>query len=379
MFMNFTKLQNEASTSFMDIMITEDQLNWIEVQRLIIKSEPNYNSRTAPPQYNWRKPIHSIVTSTPFEIFIAMIILMNMLQMALLYDGCSEEYLFGLDIINYVFTAIFTIEIILKLISYSNEYWYDSWNIFDFIIVACSYVDIIVSNVSANSLRMLRIGPQLIRVMRVLRVSRLLRLIKKYKRLQDIMEIIQLCLPSIMNVFALLSLVFFMYAVTGCYLFAGKDKGDYISDWFNFDNFGFAMMLLLKLATGEDWNNFMFETAKTSDNCVAGLGCGDPAAFAYYLSFKYFISFVMINLFVLIVLQLFDKYFLQTDNIVNKFKEEFEIFQDNWQVIGPTHSGYMVNQEKLLRFFRRIPEPLGMEGMEPNLMSRTIVEMNIRR
>ena len=378
MFMHFTKLQSEA-TSFMDIMITEDQLNWIEVQRLIIKSEPNYNSRTAPPINNWRKPFHTLVTSNPFEIFIAIIILLNMIQMAMLYDWCTESYLLALDIINYIFTGVFTVEVILKLISYSSEYWYDSWNLFDFFIVVCSYIDIIVSNFTSDSLRMLRIGPQLIRVMRVLRVSRLLRLIKKYKRLQDIMEIIQLCLPSIMNVFALLFLVFFMYAVTGCYLFAGHIKTSYISDWFNFDNFGFGMLLLLKLATGEDWNFFMFDYARTSFNCVAGLGCGDPWAYAYFMSFKYFITFVMINLFILIVLQLFDKYFLQTDNIVSKFKEEFEVFQENWQSIGPTHSGYMISQEKLLRFFRRLPEPLGMEGMEPNEMSRTIVEMSIRR
>ena len=379
MFMHFTQLQNQAQSSFMDIMITKDQLNWIEVQRLIIMCEPNYNSRTVPPSYNWRKPFHSFVTSTPFEIFISIIILLNMLQMAMLYDRASSDYLFGLDIINYIFTGIFTVEVILKLISYSMEFWYDAWNIFDLFIVLSSFADIIVSNASSNSLKMLRIGPQLIRVLRVLRVSRLLRLIKKYKRLQEIVEIIQLCLPSIMNVLALLTLVYFIFAVTGCYLYAGHAKGEYISDWFNFDNFGFAMMLLLKLATGEDWNNFMFEYARTSDTCTAGLGCGDAVTYIYFLAFKFFISFVMINLFVLITLELFDKYFIQSDNIVSKFKEEYEVFQEHWQNIGPIYSGYMMSQDKLMRFFRRIPEPMGMEGMDPNLMSRRIVEMGIRR
>eukprot|EP00831_Metopus_contortus_P003777 TRINITY_DN1138_c0_g1_i1.p1 TRINITY_DN1138_c0_g1~~TRINITY_DN1138_c0_g1_i1.p1 ORF type:complete len:242 (-),score=32.22 TRINITY_DN1138_c0_g1_i1:77-802(-) len=217
-FLNFTKVQKHE-TSFGDIMVTEDQLNWIEVQKMIIRAEPNYNARTVPPQYNWRKPFHTIVTHIVFEVFIAIIILLNMVQLAMLYNEASDEYLFALDIINYIFTGIFTIEIILKLIGFSCSFWYDTWNIFDFIIVVCSYVDIIFSNLAASSLRMLRVGPQLIRVLRVLRVSRLLRLVKKYKRLQDIMEIIQLCLPSMMNVFSLLSLVLFIYAVLGCYLF----------------------------------------------------------------------------------------------------------------------------------------------------------------
>ena len=127
----------------------------------------------------------------------------------------------ALDIINYTFTGIFTIEVSLKLISFAENFWVDNWNIFDLLIVTCSYVDIIFSSMTPDSLSFLRIGPQLFRVFRVLRVSRLLRLVKKYKRLQDIMEIIQLCLPSMMNVFSLLFLVFFIYSVLGCYLFAG--------------------------------------------------------------------------------------------------------------------------------------------------------------
>ena len=39
--------------------------------------------------------------------------------------------------------------------------------------------------------------------------------------------------------------------------------GQYVSDWFNYSNFGFAMLLLLKYSTGEDWNYFMFEFART--------------------------------------------------------------------------------------------------------------------
>ena len=379
MFMHFTKVQNQATSSFGDILISEEQLNWIEVQKMIIRAEPNYNARTVPPQYNWRKPIHQFVTSTVFEIFISVIILLNMVLMAMLYESASDKYLLGLDIINYIFTGIFTVEVILKIISFTGNYWFDSWNVFDFTIVACSYVDIIFSSVSSNSLKFLRIGPQLIRVLRILRVSRLLRLVKKYKRLQDIMEIIQLCLPSMMNVFSLLFLVFFIYAVLGCYLFSAQPQGTFVTDWFNFNDFGFAMMLLLKLATGEDWNFFMFEYAHTSNDCAAGIGCGDVTAYVYFISYKFVSTFVMINLFVLVVLQLFEKYFIETDNIVSKFKEDFEIFQLNWISLGPTHSGYFLNQTKLLRFYSRMPEPLGMEGMEPNYMSRQILDMGIRR
>ena len=379
MFLKFTKVQKHETASFGDIMMKEVQLNWIEVQKMIIRAEPNYNARTVPPQYNWRKPFHQIVTSTVFEIFVAIVIMLNMVQMGMLYEDASDQYLLALEIINYIFTGVFTVELILKLIAFSLNFWYEAWNVFDFFIVLCSFVDILFTNLGTASLKMLRVGPQLIRVLRVLRVSRLLRLVKKYKRLQDIMEIIQLCLPSMMNVFSLLALVLFIYAVLGCYLFYDVKNGNALNDLYNFSNFGSAMILCLKMATGEDWNVFMFDCARTSTSCTAGLGCGNAVSYIYFMSFKLVITFIMLNLFILIVLQLFDKFFINTENIISKFKEDFEIFQEHWQAQAPTHGGFMLNQNKLIRFFGSLPQPLGTEGTSLNETTRTIIDLNIHR
>lgn len=379
MFLNFTKVQKEETSSFGDILITEDQLNWIEVQKMITKAQPNYNIQTTPPLYNWRKPIHNFVTSNKFEIFVAVIIVLNMLQMAMLYNDASDGYVLMLDIINYVFTGIFTIEIILKLLAYACSFWYDTWNIFDFIVVISSWVDIIFTTFFSTSLSVLRMGPQLLRVLRVLRVSRLLRLIKNYRRLQEIMEIMQLCLPSMMNVFSLLALVLFIFAIMGCYLFEGKYEGTVINDLYNFENFGYGLLLSFKIATGEDWNNFMFDYARTTTSCAMGLGCGNGVAFIYFIAAKFIVSFIMLNLFILVVLELFDKFYFADDNVISQYKDEYEKFQENWMSIGATHSGFMLSQEKLLRFFSKLTGPAGMEGMDADARSREIILMGIRR
>lgn len=379
MFVEFTRVQKKETSTFGDIIMTEAQLNWLEIHKMILRAEPDYNSRTVPPTFNWRKPFHEFVTSIPFELFIAAIILLNMALMGMFYEEASETYLMALDIINYIFTGIFTVELMLKLCAYSWDFWYDAWNVFDFIIVVCSFVDIIFSNVGGTSLKMLRIGPQLIRVLRVLRVSRLLRLVKKYKRLQDIMEIIQLCLPSMMNVFSLLALVLFIYAVLGCYLFGDVTEGDAINEFYNFGNFANSILLCFKLATGDDWNRFMFDCARTTYGCAIGLGCGNPIAFVYFLSLKLVITFIMMNLFILIVLQLFEKFFISKENILSKFKEDFAVFQEVWKTLAPTHFGLFINQGKLIKFFGSITAPMGMEGMNRIDMIKEIVRLKIPR
>ena len=39
----------------------------------------------------------------------------------------------------------------------------------------------------------------------------------------------------------------------------------------------------------------------------------------------------MLNLFVLVILQQFDKYYLPKDNILEKFKNDFENFKETWK------------------------------------------------
>ena len=378
MFYNFSKVQRQEAGTFGGAVATEQQLNWIEVQKLIYRAEPNYNLRTAPARDSWRSGVHAIITNFYFEVFIATIILLNMLQMAMLYEGQTDGYAMTLDVINYIFTVIFTIEIILKLLGFGMSFWYEAWNIFDFTIVFCSYIDIAFSNVATQSLRMLRIGPQLLRVLRVLRVGRLLRLVKKYQRLQAIMEIVQLCLPSITNVFALLTLVLFIYAILGCYLFHSVTDGIAINSDYNFSNFGLAIMLCLKISTGEDWNMYMFDYARTSYNCAAGIGCGNWYSYAYFISFKIIVTFIMLNLFVLVVLQLFEKYFIADGNIVSTFKEDFDIFHDKWLQTKPSHMGYFIHNDKLRKFFRSLPPRFGFEGDDPDFLSKQIISLGIR-
>ena len=50
--------------------------------------------------------------------------------------------MYGTFSFDQVFTAIFTLEAILKLMAMSQQYFKSGWNIFDFIIVLLSYIDV---------------------------------------------------------------------------------------------------------------------------------------------------------------------------------------------------------------------------------------------
>jgi Ion transport protein len=70
-----------------------------------------------------------------------------------------------------------------------------------------------------------KVGPQIARIMRVMRVTRLLRLLNKYKGLKALMQTIQYSLGPVMNAFALLWLVYFIFAVLGWFFFSQIKSG----------------------------------------------------------------------------------------------------------------------------------------------------------
>ena len=89
-----------------------------------------------------------------------ILISVNIFTMGMTFEGSSDSWDNMLEIINLVFTAFFVAELILKLIALGfSTFWRNTWNKFDFFVVASSLFDIILSEVGAFSASFLRIGP----------------------------------------------------------------------------------------------------------------------------------------------------------------------------------------------------------------------------
>jgi len=70
--------------------------------------------------------------------------------------------------------SIFTLEAIFKIIAQKSQYFKDSWNVFDFIIVALTLAALLLKLASIN----IEFGSGAL-ILRALRIGRILRLLKK--------------------------------------------------------------------------------------------------------------------------------------------------------------------------------------------------------
>mmetsp|Transcript_17432 Transcript_17432/g.12441 ORF Transcript_17432/g.12441 Transcript_17432/m.12441 type:complete len:116 (-) Transcript_17432:641-988(-) len=110
-----------------------------------------------------------------------------------------------------------------------------------------------------------------------------------------------------------------MFAILGVFGFHSVEEGNVISRYKNFKNFGQSFLLLFAISTGEDWNRLMYDCAKAT-----------PLAYIYFIMFVMLVSHVMLNLFILVIIEQFDNFYVSEDNPLKRFSSNLSIFQQTW-------------------------------------------------
>ena len=129
--------------------ISDREARWIDIMRLISEAHPNLEPLQRPSK-GCRLHLYQLVTSDFFDIMIIICIVLNMITLALHYDGASSSMLATLFYANLVFTGIFAMEMILKMTAMGRLYFKSKWNIFDFIVVISSLAEILIHYLSAS-------------------------------------------------------------------------------------------------------------------------------------------------------------------------------------------------------------------------------------
>ncbi|XP_060913276.1 calcium channel, voltage-dependent, L type, alpha 1F subunit [Labrus mixtus] len=116
----------------------------------------------------------SIINSTGFEYVMFVLILLNTVTLAVQHYEQSKKFSHIMDILNMVFTGLFTVEMLLKLLALRlRHYFIDAWNSFDALIVVGSVVDIVVTEFSSGE-DSSRVSITFFRLFRVMRLVKLL-------------------------------------------------------------------------------------------------------------------------------------------------------------------------------------------------------------
>ncbi|XP_053094635.1 voltage-dependent T-type calcium channel subunit alpha-1G isoform X3 [Pangasianodon hypophthalmus] len=244
-----------------------------------------------------RRLIHKMCTSHYLDLFITIVIGLNVITMSMEHYQQPKVLDEALKICNYIFTIIFVLESVFKLVAFGfRRFFKDRWNQLDLAIVLLSIMGITLEEIEVNA--SLPINPTIIRIMRVLRIARVLKLLKMAVGMRALLDTVIQALPQVGNLGLLFMLLFFIFAALGVELF-----GDLICDdlhpceglgrYATFKNFGMAFLLLFRVSTGDNWNGIMKDTLR---DCAHDNG----TCYNTVVSPIYFVSFVLTAQFVLV-------------------------------------------------------------------------------
>ena len=129
-----------------------------------------------------------------------------------------ESFKAPIDVFNYLFMIIFTVEAIIKIIAHRTHYFTDAWNRFDFTVVVLTAIILIITWAGIGS-DLAIMGS----IVRVLRIGRVFRLVKKHDKLRAIFETLIEATPAMASLGLLLMLLIFMFSIIGMSQFSTVD------------------------------------------------------------------------------------------------------------------------------------------------------------
>jgi voltage-dependent calcium channel L type alpha-1D len=123
-----------------------------------------------------------------------------------------------LTIIDYILTAIFSVEATLKLVAFgfafcgSTSYIRSSWNILDFFVVIITLISYFVQTTNLNSIKSLRL----------LKVLRPLRAISKNESLKVSIKALGIAISGIITIMIVSLLFYFVFGIISVNYFRGQ-------------------------------------------------------------------------------------------------------------------------------------------------------------
>ncbi|XP_036762895.2 voltage-dependent L-type calcium channel subunit alpha-1C isoform X3 [Manis pentadactyla] len=351
-----------------------------------------------------------VVNSTYFEYLMFVLILLNTICLAMQHYGQSCLFKIAMNILNMLFTGLFTVEMVLKLIAFkpkghfsdpwnvfdflivigsiidvilseTNHYFCDAWNTFDALIVVGSIVDIAITEVN-NAEENSRIS---ITFFRLFRVMRLVKLLSRGEGIRTLLWTFIKSFQALPYVALLIVMLFFIYAVIGMQVFGKIALNDTteINRNNNFQTFPQAVLLLFRCATGEAWQDIMLACmpgkkcapeSEPSNSTEGETPCGSSFAVFYFISFYMLCAFLIINLFVAVIMDNFD-YLTRDWSILGP--HHLDEFKRIWAEYDPEAKGRIKHLD-VVTLLRRIQPPLGFGKLCPHRVAcKRLVSMNM--
>ncbi|KAK1875635.1 Sodium channel protein type 4 subunit alpha B [Dissostichus eleginoides] len=291
------------------LFMTEEQKKYYNAMKKLGSKKPQ---KPVPrPENKFQALVFDLVTTQFFDIFIMVLICLNMVTMMVETDEQSEEKETILYWVNLTFIIVFTGECSLKVVALRHHYFSVGWNIFDFVVVILSIVGLLLADIIEKYF----VSPTLFRVIRLARIGRVLRLIRGAKGwIRTLLFALMMSLPAL--------------------------KEGMINDMFNFETFGNSMICLFMITTSAGWDGLLNPIMNTPPDCDPDGRLRQPGVgIVFFTTYIIMCFLVVVNMYIAIILENFN---VATEESSDPLcEDDFEMFYETWEKFDPDASQFI--------------------------------------
>uniref|UniRef100_A0A8C7JZB6 Voltage-dependent calcium channel type A subunit alpha-1 n=1 Tax=Oncorhynchus kisutch TaxID=8019 RepID=A0A8C7JZB6_ONCKI len=275
-----------------------------------------------------RRICHYVVTMRYFEMTILLVIVASSIALAAEDPVCTNsDRNRVLRYFDYVFTGVFTFEMIIKmtdlgLLLHDGSYFRDLWNILDFIVVVGALI-------AFGFFHKVNVGFCLLSVEPCILSS-------SPPPIQAVFDCVVTSLKNVFNILIVYQLFMFIFAVIAVQLFKGKFfyctdssmdtekecQGYYIDyardkkevkkrEWkrheFHYDNVCWALLTLFTVSTGEGWPQVLQHSVDVTEEDMGPSRGNRMEMSIFYVVYFVVFPFFFVNIFVALIIITFQE------------------------------------------------------------------------
>uniref|UniRef100_A0A4W3GQH1 Voltage-dependent R-type calcium channel subunit alpha n=1 Tax=Callorhinchus milii TaxID=7868 RepID=A0A4W3GQH1_CALMI len=262
-----------------------------------------------------RRMCHYIVNMRYFEMCILLVIASSSIALAAedpIHSDSKRNQI--LKYFDYVFTGVFTFEMVIKMIDlglifHEGSYFRDLWNNLDFIVVSGALVALSVNLI----------------------ILRPLKTIKRLPKLKAVFDCVVTSLKNVFNILIVYKLFMFIFAVIAVQLFKGKffyctDSTKIIKkecryvhyrkevrerEWkqydFHYDNVLWGLLTLFTVSTGEGWPQVLQHSVDVTQEDQGPSQGNKMEMSIFYVVYFVVFPFFFVNIFVALIIITFQE------------------------------------------------------------------------
>ncbi|RNF24650.1 putative calcium channel protein [Trypanosoma conorhini] len=347
-------LAKNAAEDVTDITF-EHQL-WMRMQRMILRLKPRV--ALIPLGNSFSRFLHRIVVHPLFEVVMACILFFNLITMSLYWYDNSSRQENALDALQYVWVALFTVEILMRLAAHglrAFSRWSFSFNVF---VTCLSYLQIGLNTTVDHHV------PFNVNVLRLLHLGRMLKLVDFLLPLRHhlhlLHEALLLSASSLVNVTLILALAVFVFAVLGMHLIGPvvPVPGGYIDGTYNnFLTFPNALMMVFRLATLEDWVAMLRASVADGNPCPLPNCKTTNWAPVFYVPIVICFALMIVHLYLAVLVDHYVAVARMKASVTRM--HDLRRFRDLWSVRDP-NARLVLRTKELPELLEALRPPLGL-------------------